>query len=970
MRRHVLIYVLLAGLPVLAALPNTMTDFDSWEDQILSDAYSDELAATNHGKQAVVQLSEHALQDIVVHELVELDAVVFEGATAWPMYDESGPVYVSFEDLDYHFWVRDVVVTVLDDQQIEIVLDTEGWIVEADVDLSEDAVIGGPLVYTADLEIVQDDSLISLALDGDLDWDAFDAGPLQDDYLWSKVLPELDMKVDGWLDQLPEIPLYDTDTFGLDDMGTHLNGLDGSVVAGVDYRLTYGVQGVDFKTVADPVDDGEPFLMIGFDLASLPDCHEAAAEAGDYDLFHDEAWAAFEGNLIEPGRDMGVSVSTRLLRRLLWNAAFMTHQDGPTGLEQLAVAKEAAEPYGSVTKTLYTRWGGFEGDDPIADSENAMCDGEGEGSFVLEVDDFQNPWFELKAWLHVDHFLWFDSSGGMYGGGRLYVESEQAGRPTLYVDLYAETEYNPTSLLAIPGGFGCNLDEDVEAGVDSLTTVMESITATAMAQLLTLHNLGEEGSDPPAIAYAMDHMRPHAATLSFSGRLSTSTLDAHVPAAWAPPVGTIAGMNHDEPDDPVLVDGYDPTERLCPPGWVSRAYTIDDEDLRWCEFADTTDGTDPSVLPEGAWCGLSVHDRHEPEACNGEDDDGDGLVDEDFVDGDDDGVAECLASLAAIDGPAHDAHESTCGTHDPRDSCPDGFTALPVWMDDDYAICLLEATGWRNTYSGYADVPVEVCPWDLEDEEVQATIREAADFVTCVADGSGYSDETVPSGLVLHGFLADFSDDSDAGRYADGCDEGLEWVKLDLSIGNNLIPLSVSWRGGYYANLSGVYGDLYYCATPTTDSDDDDADGLQNQVEDLEGTDAWDRSTDGDVLPDGFELSDDLTVEGVAVTLDPTALDTDGDGLDDFVELFVTWTWPDDSDTDDDGLPDGWEVWVSDTDPLDDDTDDDGILDGEEESLQDVDDDWYDGLKPEGDDEEAGEAEEAPDGLGGLGGGS
>ena len=65
--------------------------------------------------------------------------------------------------------------------------------------------------------------------------------------------------------------------------------------------------------------------------------------------------------------------------------------------------------------------------------------------------------------------------------------------------------------------------------------------------------------------------------------------------------------------------------------------------------------------------------------------------------------------------------------------------------------------------------------------------------------------------------------------------------------------------------------------------------------------------------------------------------------------------------------PTGTRFWVTLDDPLDDDSDDDDVADGEEESLQDIDDDWYDGLAPDEDPfdpEGDGDPEVDPDDLG------
>lgn len=57
-------------------------------------------------------------------------------------------------------------------------------------------------------------------------------------------------------------------------------------------------------------------------------------------------------------------------------------------------------------------------------------------------------------------------------------------------------------------------------------------------------------------------------------------------------------------------------------------------------------------------------------------------------------------------------------------------------------------------------------------------------------------------------------------------------------------------------------------------------------------------------------------------------LDSDGDGVIDAIEIFVTGTDPHNPDTDGDGLSDGDELWIYETDPLNSDTDGDGLSDG------------------------------------------
>ena len=78
---------------------------------------------------------------------------------------------------------------------------------------------------------------------------------------------------------------------------------------------------------------------------------------------------------------------------------------------------------------------------------------------------------------------------------------------------------------------------------------------------------------------------------------------------------------------------------------------------------------------------------------------------------------------------------------------------------------------------------------------------------------------------------------------------------------------------------------------------------------------------DGDTLTDAEEL---------ALGLDPTNADTDGDGLEDGAEVNTHGTNPKRADTDEDGLTDGEEINTYFTDPLDPDSDDDFISDGAE----------------------------------------
>ncbi len=116
-----------------------------------------------------------------------------------------------------------------------------------------------------------------------------------------------------------------------------------------------------------------------------------------------------------------------------------------------------------------------------------------------------------------------------------------------------------------------------------------------------------------------------------------------------------------------------------------------------------------------------------------------------------------------------------------------------------------------------------------------------------------------------------------------------------------------------------------------------DGDGLPDSIEDYLGSDPNNIDTDGDGLNDYYEVFGTFT--------DPTKADTDdngeNDGDEDFdedgltnLEEFDNKTNPYIADTDSDGLSDGDEVKTHGTDPLVADTDGDGIIDSKEKIQQ------------------------------------
>lgn len=147
---------------------------------------------------------------------------------------------------------------------------------------------------------------------------------------------------------------------------------------------------------------------------------------------------------------------------------------------------------------------------------------------------------------------------------------------------------------------------------------------------------------------------------------------------------------------------------------------------------------------------------------------------------------------------------------------------------------------------------------------------------------------------------------------------------------------------------------------PADAYDDDDSDGATNyteyQVWNIDGgiMDPTNSDSDGDGLNDYWEIyyaySYDNYGDGTDVGLgygttciDPSASDasddTEPDGLD-HSEEYAEGTDPCDDDTDADGAIDGDEVDTYETDPLDDDSDDDGVLDGDEVDATGYDGSW------------------------------
>ena len=108
---------------------------------------------------------------------------------------------------------------------------------------------------------------------------------------------------------------------------------------------------------------------------------------------------------------------------------------------------------------------------------------------------------------------------------------------------------------------------------------------------------------------------------------------------------------------------------------------------------------------------------------------------------------------------------------------------------------------------------------------------------------------------------------------------------------------------GFRVYWEGLHGSTSFMGTRNLIDVDPDLDFLSTYSEKIVGTNSTDPDTDGDGLPDGWEISYNLN----ATNSEDANLDKDNDGLTN-LEEYVYKTFPDQEDTDGDGLPDGWEV--------------------------------------------------------------
>ena len=170
------------------------------------------------------------------------------------------------------------------------------------------------------------------------------------------------------------------------------------------------------------------------------------------------------------------------------------------------------------------------------------------------------------------------------------------------------------------------------------------------------------------------------------------------------------------------------------------------------------------------------------------------------------------------------------------------------------------------------------------------------------------------------------------------------WWETDPNDPLSIPPLDVD--GDYIDDNWEIVNSLSP-SNPLDAWEDQDGDGLIAIEEYIWGTDPQNIDTDGDGLDDYYEL--------YVLFTDPLLIDSDGDGMDDYWEVnnsldplvndssedpdgdgltnteeYYYNTNPQESDTDFDGLSDFVEIFTHNTNPTNSDTDGEGLLDGEE----------------------------------------
>lgn len=166
--------------------------------------------------------------------------------------------------------------------------------------------------------------------------------------------------------------------------------------------------------------------------------------------------------------------------------------------------------------------------------------------------------------------------------------------------------------------------------------------------------------------------------------------------------------------------------------------------------------------------------------------------------------------------------------------------------------------------------------------------------------------------------------------------------KIGLVVGNNNIEVIATLESGKEISETFYINNTNKSNSDVLDNRDNDNDGLANYLEDVFGTDKNKADTDEDGLNDYEEIFLTFTDPNKADTdengildgnedfdedeisnkdemqhnTNPFLKDTDGDGISDYEEIFLYHTDPNKADTDEDGVSDYEEIFLYHTDPL------------------------------------------------------
>lgn len=878
--------------------------------------YQRELALTDHGTEVALLLAEEPIERLIVDLLIE---------RGWLSYSLDDVEHCFLPNRCIHFdvdiWVEDVEVTLLAGERARLTLHLNGSVRDDAAGLPA-AEVGGQITVDFGLAV---QGACGQNLRVGLTAGAPDAtgvtftGLLGAPQFLGAARGQLQQRVTGLLVALPPIPLQ-------------------NVVCNNPIDDSEPVRNVKLRTVpAAESSNGHAFALLGFDVLGLPLCHPGE----DRLAFKPGAFERFSGNLIAPGRELAMSFSPRVMRGMIWRQSFAREVDPQTLAEARDSVSASCQPpdnatmldlleagrctladkLGNGNKRVAAGWDGFRDAEPVADPAVLGCDGVADGSFVIKEGPLDHPHFRIVAGISGKKKVLFLTASVklmLSADLRLYPDLSDPTTPTMGVEIFHRVEKEASCLASCAD---CNGD------LDKTRAVFEEAGASMAGELGALpqlrFNLGEE--EGRFASFDVFEGRP--AALVFSGKLTTVQLGPLTAPKSGPPEGTIM-VEVGERADAVSVDGYDPTLRACPPGWLSRTFRLGD--ARWfvCEVVQEADEVLP--LPAGAWCGLAIADRlatsldtqPQPKVC----------VDADredcSIDADcgpdrlcDQGI--CVALPAVPCGSTVDcAHDEVCASrvppsrcqgHDPRVSCPDGFDVLPIWANRGYAEALATPIGPASRFNP-----------GLVARPEPAVVRAEAELVTCIKK-EGALDPRLAGRVMYGGGVVGLSAATPL-----PCAEDQRVVRAKAL----KLPPVFSWRNVSPVVLPADLGTLKYCTTQGF-GPDLDADGLCVEDEAEEGTDLESYSTSGDVLPDGV---------CARLGLDCTTVDSDGDQLTDFMEIYVLGTDPLSPDTDGDGVPDDYEILVVGFDevrmvgmnPLDADSDDDGQSDGDEELLADV----------------------------------